>query len=376
MKHGWKENRVEDCLEKVVYTNKIKRKDFLNQGDFPIISQEQDFINGYWNDSSDLFIIKKPVIIFGDHTRVLKYVDFNFVLGADGVKILQPRESFHPKFFYYFLQSKEFKNLGYARHYRLLRDFLVPLPPLPEQRRIVAILDEAFAAIAKAKENTEKNLQNARELFQSFLQSVFANPGDEWELKQLVEVCEKITDGTHVTPHYLPKGIPFLSVKNLTKGFIDFSDTKYISKEEHQFLTKSYRPEKNDLLYTKVGTTGIAKVVDTNIEFSIFVSIALLKLKHDLIFNKYLEYFLNSPYAREQAKKRTRGTANKNLVISDIKEIKIHFPKSLNNQQSIVTKLDTLSTGTQKLEATYRQKLADLEELRQLFLRKAFEGEL
>ena len=170
MKQGWEIKEFEDCLEKVVYTNKIQRKDFLADGEYPIISQEQNFINGYWDNSDDLFKVKKPIIIFGDHTQVLKYVDFDFVLGADGVKILQPKNNIDPRFFFYFLQNINLGSLGYARHYRLLKEIEVSYPKsLQEQQRIVAILDEAFSAIAKAKDNAEQNLKNAKELFESYL---------------------------------------------------------------------------------------------------------------------------------------------------------------------------------------------------------------
>ncbi len=259
---------------------------------------------------------------------------------------------------------------------KILKAIDVPVPPLPEQQRIVSVLDEAFASIAQAKSNAERNLVNARELFGSYLESLFADSRAGWEEKKLGEVCERITDGTHVTPTYVPEGVPFLSVKNLTKGFIDFSDTRFISPEEHKLLTKRVRPERDDLLYTKVGTTGVAQVVDVDVEFSIFVSIALLKLKHEMIFNKYLEFFLNSPFARKQAQKRTRGMANKNLVITDIKEIEIHFPKSLAEQRAIVGRLEALSAETNRLEEIYQQKVESLEELKRSVLGKAFEGNL
>ena len=92
MNDNWQIKNFEDCLEKATYTNKIQRKNFLEFGEFPIISQESNFINGYWNNEKDLLKIEKPVIIFGDHTQVLKYIDFDFVLGADGVKILKPKK--------------------------------------------------------------------------------------------------------------------------------------------------------------------------------------------------------------------------------------------------------------------------------------------
>jgi len=187
----WQTKKLKDCIEKVKYTEKIQRKEFLEFGNFPIVSQESDFINGYWNNKKDLFQIKTPVIIFGDHTQVLKYIDFNFVLGADGVKILQPKKNLNTKYFYYFLQSINLKRLGYARHYRLLEEVEISYPEsLSAQKRIVKVLDKIFEGIDKSKKNTEKNLENSRELFESYLQSIFSNPGKGWEEKKLVEIIK------------------------------------------------------------------------------------------------------------------------------------------------------------------------------------------
>src|SRR6266446_6899567 len=190
MKKGWDQKPFESCIQPVEYTRKVQRKDFLNAGQFPIVSQEAEFTNGYWNDEADVFKVSTPVVIFGDHTQVLKYVDFDFVLGADGVKILQPRKFLHPKFFFYQLQAAELASLGYARHYRLLKELKVNVPSLPEQQRIVGILDEAFEGIATAKANAEKNLQNARAIFESHLQSVFSQRGKGWVEKPLADLCE------------------------------------------------------------------------------------------------------------------------------------------------------------------------------------------
>ena len=113
---------MKDCIEKVFYTKKIQKKDFLKKGKFPIISQEENYINGYWDNEIDVFRIKnQPIVIFGDHTRVIKYIDFDFILGADGVKIIKPIYKINPKFFYYFIFFKKPKSLGYARHYRILK---------------------------------------------------------------------------------------------------------------------------------------------------------------------------------------------------------------------------------------------------------------
>lgn len=193
-----------------------------------------------------------------------------------------------------------------------------------------------------------------------------------WETKTLGELCRKITDGVHLTPKYIESGIPFLSVKNLTQGIIDFSNTKFISLEDHKILIKRCKPEVQDILYTKVGTTGVAKIVDTEREFSLFVSVALLKPKHEVIFNRYLEHFLNSKLGRDQARKRTRGMANKNLVIKDIKEITISYPTDLFKQKQIVAIVDQAFEGIDRTIANTEKNLTNARELFESYLDAIF----
>lgn len=139
------------------------------------MSQEKDLVNGYWNDSSDIFKIKKPVVIFGDHTQILKYIDFDFILGADGVKILQPKDFLNPKFFYHLLRSINLKSLGYARHYRLLKEKQVLFPKsIPEQRLIVAKLDALSTETKKLEAIYQQKLADLEELKKSILQKAFA----------------------------------------------------------------------------------------------------------------------------------------------------------------------------------------------------------
>ncbi|EMC8699069.1 TPA: restriction endonuclease subunit S [Vibrio cholerae] len=166
---------------------------------------------------------------------------------------------------------------------------------------------------------------------------------DGWKRVCVDDVCTKITDGAHKTPKYTDDGVPFLSVKDVNKGLIDFSNTRFVSQETHDDLYKRCNPERNDILYTKVGSTGVAKIVDTDREFSLFVSVALLKPKSELIDSKYFEYALNSPESYAQAQALTRGVANRNLVLKDIKSITFNFAP-IKEQKRIVEKLDALLT--------------------------------
>ena len=170
MKNNWEGKKFNDCIEKTQYTTKILKKDFLEQGKYPIISQEEDYINGYWNNKEDSFKITKPVIIFGDHTKKIKYIDFDFVLGADGVKILQPIDKIDTKFFYYALLNTKIRDLGYARHYKLLQEKFISFPAsLKEQKQIVKILDNLQEKTKKLEEIYNKKLELAKELKQSIL---------------------------------------------------------------------------------------------------------------------------------------------------------------------------------------------------------------
>ena len=256
-----------------------------------------------------------------------------------------------------------------------LKEVEIPLPPFEEQKRIVDKLDNLFAKIDKAIALHQKNIDEANIFMASVLNDVFVELEEKYSSKTVYELCTKITDGTHSTPKYIDSGIPFLSVKNISQGVISFDDTKFISIEEHNLLSKRCNVEKNDILYTKVGTTGIAKVVDTDIEFSIFVSIALLKPKKDLISSMYFQHILNSPNCYEQSQSRTRGVANRNLVLNDIKQIFFPLPP-LKTQQKVVAYLDEISNKMEKIKNLQKEKMQSLKALKASILDQAFKGEL
>lgn len=167
--HNWNEKPLVNCVNKVKYTTKLQTKDFLKNGKFPIISQEEEFISGYWNSPEDLFRVKKPVVIFGDHTRVLKYIDFDFVLGADGVRILEPIDELNPQYLYYFLRSNPVENLGYSRHFKLLKEKMVVIPPVSMQK----VFAETVKSINKQKIVIGSSLRVATELLNSRIDTYF-----------------------------------------------------------------------------------------------------------------------------------------------------------------------------------------------------------
>ena len=162
---------------------------------------------------------------------------------------------------------------------------------------------------------------------------------NNWKWSNFEYITTKISDGAHSTPKYVNNGIPFLSVKDISNGNISFENCKYISEEQHKVLYSRCDPKYGDLLITKVGTTGVPVVVDTNIEFSLFVSVAMLRFDENKIYNKYIKYATLSKLIQSQIDENTRGAANKNWVIKDIKKTIIPIPP-LEQQKKIVEKIE------------------------------------
>jgi type I restriction enzyme S subunit len=256
----------------------------------------------------------------------------------------------------------------------ILKQIEIPIPPLPEQQRIVAILDEAFAAIAQAKANAEQNLKNAKELFESYLQGVFDNKGDGWEEKTLGEVC-KVERGSSPRPidKYFtdnPDGV----------NWIKIGDTKAVDKyiyTTRQKITKEGALQSrfvnvDDFILSNSMSFGKPYIMKTQgyIHDGWFV----LRLPKN-IDTEFFWYLLASPYTMNQFISLAAGAIVKNISGDLVKKTILPIPP-LKAQQAIVQKLDALSAETKKLEAIYQQKINDLEELKKSVLQKAFSGEL
>ncbi len=374
MKEGYSNRQVKDICTKG--SSQVAQKNLEGlTGDYPIYGASGLIKNvDFYHQEKEYIGLVKDGSGIG---RVMFLPPKSSVIGT--LQYILPKEGYNIRYIGYCLQSLRLDKYkqGAAIPHIYFKDYgeaqiLVADNP-DEQQRIVALLDAEFAKIDALKANTEKNLQNAKDLFCSIQTKVLENKS--WKRFSLDEICNLITDGTHRTPNYQQQGIPFLSVKNITSGFLDLNDTKYISEEEHRELVKRCKPEIGDVLYSKVGTTGVAQLIDTEEEFSIFVSLALLKVKQEIVKNTLLVKILNSPYVREQAKKRTRGTANKNFVISDIKAVDVYIPP-YNEQDVIEHTIDTYWSKVSSLQANYEKTLSLCDDLKQALLRKAFNGEI
>lgn len=256
------------------------------------------------------------------------------------------------------------KNLGFIK---------ILIPPISEQKRIVEILDEAFAEIDKAKANVEKNLQNAKELFESYLQNVFVNRGADWEEKRLEDITI-VKDGTHDSPKYVNEGIPFVTQKNIREDGLTMNDTKFITENDHNKFYKRSNVAFGDIIISMIGASrGMACIVNDKRTFSI-KNVGLVK-KSDTINQEYLLHYLKSPIAKEYVKQSSNGGAQEFIGLTALRNFPILFAPE-KEQNIIVKNLNQLKIVTNKLENMYEQKLNDLEELKKSFLQKTFNGEL
>ncbi|WP_323884964.1 restriction endonuclease subunit S [Aeromonas caviae] len=256
----------------------------------------------------------------------------------------------------------------------LVKSVEIPVPSELEQQRIVAILDEAFEAIAAARANAEQNRQNARALFESYLEAVFNHAWQTGPVVSLSDLATDITDGDHMPPPKSETGVPFITIGNIQKDTqkIDFSNTFKVPHEYFSGLKTNKKPQYGDVLYTVTGSFGIPVLVESNAEFCFQRHIGLVRPKAGISSN-WLYYLLMSPQVFKQAKDGATGTAQKTVSLKLLRSFKV--PRVMAQQQlEAVMKLDALRVETQRLESLYQRKIAALDELKQSLLQQAFSG--
>ena len=258
-----------------------------------------------------------------------------------------------------------------------VKSLQIPVPPLAEQQRIVSLLDEAFEGIATAKANAEKNLQNARALFESHLQSVFSQHSPGWDEMQLSALYKIGSSKRVLKSEWKSDGVPFYRGREVTRlaadGFVD--NELFISEEHFAALSNEYGvPEAGDIVITAIGTIGNAHVVQSSDRFY-FKDASVLWMKRTAdVCSEFIRFWLKSSLFFDQLD-RGNGATVDTLTIQKLQSVELRLPQ-LEEQMKIVTKLKALTEETQRLARIYEQKLAALEALKKSLLHKAFAGEL
>lgn len=389
---GWEKFNFDNIFYSPSSKNyQLNTKDYLDKGCIPIIDQSKKFIIGYSNNYEKIFKINNcnnSCIIFGDHTRVLKFIDFDFIVGADGVKILLNKdiERFNTKFLFFQLLYKDIPLLGYRRHFSVLKQNTFIIPPLKEQERIVGILDEGFAKIDESIKILEQDLLNLDELMQSALQKAFNPLKDNakenyklpqgWEWKSLSEIAVTSSGGTpsRNKKEYWENGtIKWLKSGELNDGYIGFIEEN-ITQEAIENSSAKIFPKGTLLIAMYGATAGKLGILDLYSATNQAICAFLHKNNKNIkFFEKFLFYFLF--FIRDKIIKDSFGGAQPNISQTYIKNLQIPLPP-LQEQEQIASHLDELSSHVKNLKQNYQMQIKNLQELKKSLLDKAFQGRL
>jgi len=372
---SWEFKNFEKCINKEkIKVGKIKKREFKNFGKYPIVDQGQSLIAGYWDKEDNTYQGDLPVIIFGDHTRILKFVEFPFVCGADGTKIIVPNLNVvNPKFFYYSLKSIEIPSRGYNRHYSLLKENKIACPPIPEQKKIADIL----STIQEAKEKTENVINSLKEFKKSIMKHLFAYGPvsleeiekvklkdteigmvpEEWESTKLGYIFKEVNHKIKNT-EIDKKNIPILSMTRY-KGLI-LQKMKFGKRVASRDILNYKIIKKGQLAYgfpMDEGVIYFLKDYDLGAVSPVYLTWDLVDERID---KDYLDFLLKSPALIEKYKSLYSTVVHRRRIVnkSDFKNITIYYP-SLSEQKQIVLILLILEESIEK-EKNKRNALEEL----------------
>jgi type I restriction enzyme, S subunit len=396
MNEGWKEKKLEDVTD-LITCGVAKRPQYVDDG-IPFLSAKN---------------VKKGKVIWADHkyislkthheltrnnkpergdilyTRVGSYgeaaiidkdIEFSIFVSLTLIKLKPEIINAYLK---YYLNSSYIKDLAKRSisgsgvgnlNVGSVRKFHISLPPLPEQKRIVAILDEAFEGIDRAVANAEKNLANARELFESYLNKVFTQKGDGWVEEPLEKIAELI-DSLHKTPKYIERGgFPMVRVTDVRDGVLNLLGAKRVDEATFQEFSKRHSSKIGDIVLSRVGSYGVPALVKSDEPFCLGQNTVFI-IPVPSISSSLLYYFLTSPVSKQQVDSFVAGTSQPTISLKNIRKICVPIPPK-HERELIEKRFENYSSETQRLQSIYQQKLTALTELKQTLLQKAFSGEL
>lgn len=427
---GWSEVGFKESCTNISLTGiKVKEKEYKRYGKFPTVDQGKELIGGYFDDENMVINEEPPYIVFGDHTKVKKFITFKFIAGGDGLKVLKANKIFDPKLLYYFIQAIKLPDKGYARHYQYLEKEIVPLPPINEQHRIVERLEALFSEL----DSGVKVLKTAQEQLKVYRQAVLyaAFSGkltEEWrgiqkelqtgenllkqihierekntsragkklkviaineeELKELSDIPKewrwtKLANisivGTGATPlkskttYYKNGNIPWVTSSALNCEYVTKA-TDYVTEMALNETNLKLFPKHTILMamYGEGKTRG--KCSELLIEATTNQAIAAIVL-NGIAFKirPFLKYFLLKNY--NEIRRKASGGVQPNINLGIVENLIIPIA-CIAEQQQIVQEIDARFSICDQLEKTIEQSLAKAEVLRQSILQRAFAGKL
>ena len=357
---------------------KVPRKTYLEDGKIAVVDQGLELVGGYTNDEDMIFSGELPVIVFGDHTRCIKYIDFPFVQGADGIKVLLPKSFYVPRSFYYALQSIDIPNMGYRRHYPLFSQFSIPLPPLLEQQRIVTRIENLYAKLEEAKEKVQAVADGLKLRKSAILHKAFTGElTKEWRRKngkrisdwcfvrfdEVAEIKSNLVDPKdyqdfwHIAPDNIEKKTGIL--------------LDYHTIAEDGVKSGKHRFYAGQILYSKI-RPYLSKVVIAEFDGLCSADMYPIEAKENV---RYLWYYMLSDEFLVQASNAGSRSVLPKINQKELSKVRVRMT-SLEEQRVLVAILDNIFVKEQQVQEYAGSTLIQIDTMKEAILARAFRGEL
>jgi len=374
-KAGWKLYPLTDLLTDDSRNSlKIKKREYIEEGTTPIVDQGKALIGGYSN-VEDGFYKEDSYLVFGDHTRILKYIDFPAFIGADGVKILKNinGDIAITKYLYYFLRTVSIPDTGYNRHFKFLKEVIIPVPKIEVQIKIVNLLDKIINVIDKRQQQIEALSALKQSIFLDMFGAVSTNKYN-FKIEKLGNFTSLVTSGS--TPRggkksYLSEGVPLIRSQNVLWNKFHLDDVAFISKETHNNMKRS-QLKKQDVLLNITGASIGRSVVYEGEDYNANVNqhVCIIRLNKN-INPYYLSYYITSDEFQQNVVNKNIGATRQAFNYTQIKNFNILVPNIVlqNEFENKVRKINEQSSLILK-------SLNQINTLHDSILHKAFNGEL
>lgn len=357
---------------------KVKQKNYEEVGQLAVVDQGKDIIGGYSNDFDKRIECDLPVVVFGDHTCTVKYINFPFAAGADGIKILEPKDNVAPKYLYYGTKylTLRFPEKGYARHYQHIEKMDLFLPTVSEQRRIVSRIEELFSKLDKGVETLQTIKQQLAVYRQAVLKEAF-HACEQWPKYAFSDLMCEVRNGYSLKPDDRGEH-RILKISAVRPLKLDISETRL---NEAPFSEKDIVAE-NDILFTRYNGSreyvGICAVVP-KLEDVYAYPDKLIKCRPKIQssdHSKYLAYYMSQENARKYLRSKIKTTSGQNGIAgTDIKKTIVYLPDS-QKQSEIVLNIESKLSICDSIEQSINKVLSQADAMRQSILKRAFEGKL
>ena len=354
----------EVCIVKTA-PMKLDKKEYQEEGLYPIVDQGQKYIVGY-TDNAKALVPADDYVIFGDHTREIKYVDFTFAQGADGVKILKTKNEILPRFLYHVLKNTQIPSRGYNRHWTIAKDIEIPLPPIEIQKKIVECLDKFSALAAELQAELQAELHLRRKQYEYYRTQLLTPHSDcnsadktddcNWDSKPLKDLIVSLKTGLNPRTNFKlntpESNIPYITGKDIYDNVINVtSATDMIDEKARDLINKRACLEGNILLFASTGTGTVGRmayVPEYNNDWAMSETLYAIKTK-DVLLPRFLMHCLYSPVCRSQFENKISRGSVPHLKVVDLLNVNIPLPP-IEEQKRLTELLDKFDKLTTSLE--------------------------